>query len=59
MHYKLRLLSHYCDAMENDKIDVTWDNNPTKVNLENGAIVLERLEAKLLGDHIHGADMPP
>jgi len=45
--------------MENDKIDVTWDNNPTKVNLENGAIVLERLEAKLLGDHIHGADMPP
>jgi hypothetical protein len=43
--------------------DVTWDNNPKEVNLEDGAIVLERLEAELLGDHdgdhIHGVDMPP
>jgi hypothetical protein len=65
VHYNLRLLSHYCDATENDnyKRDVTWDNNPEETNLEDGAMVLERLEAELLGDHdgdhIHGADMPP
>jgi hypothetical protein len=38
---------------------VTWDNNLEEANLEDGAIVLEHLEAELLGDHIHGADMPP
>jgi hypothetical protein len=27
--------------------------------LEDGAIVLERLEAEILSDHIHGAYMPP
>jgi hypothetical protein len=45
--------------MKNDKTYVTWDNNPKEANLEDEAIVLERLEAKLLGDHIHGANMPP
>jgi hypothetical protein len=34
-----------------------------EANLEDGAIVLKCLEAKLLGDpdgdHIHGANMPP
>jgi hypothetical protein len=61
VHYNLTLLSHYCDAVENDnsKKDETWDNNPKETNLEDGAIVLEQLEAKLLGDHIPGADMPP
>jgi hypothetical protein len=59
VHYNLRLLSHYCEAAKNDKTYVTWDNNPKKANLENGAIVLEHLEAKYFGDHIQGADMPP
>jgi hypothetical protein len=51
--------------MENDnyKRDVTWDNNLEETNLEDGAMVLERLEAQLLGDHngdrIPRVDMPP
>jgi hypothetical protein len=63
VHYNLRLLSHYCDATKNDncKRDVTWVNNPEETNLEDGAMVLERLEAELLGDHdgdhILGANM--
>jgi hypothetical protein len=59
VHYNLRLLSHYCEATKNDRTYVNWDNNPKAANLENGAIVLECLEAELLGDHIHGAGMPP
>jgi hypothetical protein len=61
VHYNLRLLSHYFDSVKNDnsKRDMTWDNNPEETNLEDGAMVLERLEAKLLGDHILGVDMPP
>jgi hypothetical protein len=67
VHYNLRLLSHYCDvgesALYNNKRDMTWDNNPEETNLEDGAIVLERLEEELLGDrdgdHIPGGDMPP
>jgi hypothetical protein len=68
VHYNLRLLSHYCDAGEetvlyNFKRDMNWDNNPEETNLEDGAIVLERLEEELLGDHdgdhIPGGDMPP
>jgi hypothetical protein len=63
VHYNLRLLSHFCKAMKNDGTYLTWDNNPKEANLEDGAIVLECLEAKLLGDHdgdhIHGANMPP
>jgi hypothetical protein len=61
----LRLLSHYCDAGGNafSKRDATWDNNLEETNLEDGGMVLECLEAKLLGDHdgdhIPGADMPP
>jgi hypothetical protein len=64
VHYNLRLLSHYCDGVENDysKRDATWDNNPEETNLEDGAMVLERLEEELLGDHdgdhILGVDMP-
>jgi hypothetical protein len=65
VHYNLRLLSHYCDAEGNVfcKRDMTWDNNPKETNLQDGTIVLERLEEKLLsdhdGDHIPGGDMPP
>jgi hypothetical protein len=68
VHYNLRLLSHYCDAGEesalyNFKRDMNWDNNLEETNLEDGAIVLERLEEDLLGDrdgdHIPGGDMPP
>jgi hypothetical protein len=68
VHYNLRLLSHYCDvggesALYNNKRDMNWDNNPEKNDLEDGAIVLERLEEELLGDrdgdHILGGDMPP
>ena len=67
VHYNLRLLSHYCDVGEesafyNSKRDMTWDNNPEETNLEDGAIVLERLEEELLGDHdgdhIPRGDMP-
>jgi hypothetical protein len=66
VHYNLRLLSHYCDvggsALCNIKRDMTWDNNPEETNLEDGAIVLKRLEEELLGDHdgdhIPGGDMP-
>jgi hypothetical protein len=65
VHYNLRLLSHYCDAGGNAfcKRDMTWDNNPKETILEDGTIVLERLEEELLsdhdGDHILGGDMPP
>jgi hypothetical protein len=65
VHYNLRLLSHYCDAAGNvfSKRDATWDNNPEETNLKDGAMVLEHLEAELLGDHdgdhIPGGDMPP
>jgi hypothetical protein len=65
VHYNLRLLSHYYDAEGNAfcKRDMTWDNNPEETNLEDGTIVLERLEEELLsdhdGDHILGGDMPP
>ena len=67
VHYNLRLLSHYCDvgesALYNNKRDMTWENNPEETNLEDGAIVLERLEEELLGDrdgdHIPGGVMPP
>jgi hypothetical protein len=58
-------LSHYCNAAENDnyKRDVTWNNNLEETNLEDGSMVLERLEAELLGDHdgyrIPRVDMPP
>jgi hypothetical protein len=65
VHYNLRLLSHYCDADGNVfcKRDMTWDNNPEETNLQDGTIVLERLQEELLsdhdGDHIPGGDMPP
>jgi hypothetical protein len=65
VHYNLRLLSHYCDAEGNAfcKRDMTWDNNPEETNLQDGTIVLERLQEELLsdhdGDHIPGRDMPP
>jgi hypothetical protein len=41
VHYSLRLLSHYCDAVENNnsKRDAT--------NLEDGTMILERLEDEL------------
>jgi hypothetical protein len=64
VHYNLRLLSHYCDAEGNAfcKRDMTWDKNPEETNLQDGTIVLERLEEELLcdhdGDHIPGGDMP-
>jgi hypothetical protein len=65
VHYNLRLLSHYCDADGNAfcKRDMTWDNNPEEINLQDGTIVLECLQEELLsdhdGDHIPGGDMPP
>jgi hypothetical protein len=65
VHYNLRLLSHYCDVAGNvfSKRDATWDNNPEENNLQYGAMVLEHLEAEILGDHdgnhILGGDMPP
>jgi hypothetical protein len=65
VHYNLRLLSHYCDADGNSfcKRDMTWDNNPEETNLQDGTIVLERLQEELLGDHdgdhIPGGNMPP
>jgi hypothetical protein len=65
VHYNLRLLSHYCDADGNAfcKRDMTWDNNPEETNLQDGTIVLERLQEELLsdhdGDHIPRGDMPP
>jgi hypothetical protein len=65
VHYNLRLLSHYCDVEGNAfcKRDMTWDNNLEESNLQDGTLVLERLEEELLsdhdGDHIPGGDMPP
>jgi hypothetical protein len=65
LHYNFRLLSHYYDAEGNAfcKTYITWDNNPKETNLQDGTIVLERLEEELLsdhdGDHIPGRDMPP
>ena len=42
---------------------VIWDNNPEENNLEDGALVLERLEDEPLGDDDHqaaaAAKMPP
>jgi hypothetical protein len=58
VHYNLRLLSHYFEAVKNDKTYVSWDDNPEEANLEDGAIVLEHLEVELLGDHIYGVEMP-
>jgi hypothetical protein len=65
VHYNLRLLSHYCEAMENDnyKRDVTWDNN-LEDRFGGWSHGLESLEAERLGDHDDGdhipeADMPP
>ena len=62
VHYNLILLSHYCDATKNDRTYLTWDNNPEEVDLEDGAIALERLEVELLGDQdgdqIHTTEMP-
>ena len=43
VHYKLMLLSHYCDAAKNDRTYLTWDNNPEEPYLEDGAITLEHL----------------
>jgi hypothetical protein len=61
VHYNSRLLSHYYDVAEHDnsKRDATSDNNLEETYLEYGAMVLECLEAELLGDHILGADMSP
>ena len=50
VHYNLRLLSHYCERAKSDKTYLTWDKNPEENNLDDGAMVLERLEAELLGD---------
>jgi hypothetical protein len=64
-HYNLNLLSHYCNAVENDnyKKYVTWNNNLEETNLEDANIVLECLENELLGDHdsdhTNGANIPP
>ena len=62
VHYKLALLSHYCDAAKKDRTYLTWDNNPEEVHLEDGAIALESLEVELLGDQdgdqIHTTKMP-
>ena len=44
VHYKLMLLSHYCDATKNDRTCLTWDNNLEEADLEDGAITLERLD---------------
>jgi hypothetical protein len=48
---------------KNDRTYVTWNNSPEEANLEDRDIVLECLEAKILGDHdgdhIHGENMPP
>jgi hypothetical protein len=53
VHYNLRLLLHYCDADGNafSKRDMTWDNNLEETNLQDGTIVLERLQEELLSDH--------
>jgi hypothetical protein len=45
VNYNFRLLSHYCEATKTDIAYVTWDNNPKEANMEDGAIVLEHLEA--------------
>ena len=62
VHYKLTLLSHYCDAAKNDRTYLTWDSNPKEVDLEDGAIALEVLEVEILGDQngdkIHTTKMP-
>ena len=62
MHYKLTLLSHYCDGAKNNRTYLTWDNNPEEADLEDGAIALERLEVDLLvdrdDDQIHTTKMP-
>lgn len=63
VHYNLRLLTHYCERAKSDRSYITWDNNPEENNLEDGALVLERLEDELLGDDDHqeaaAAEMPP
>jgi hypothetical protein len=65
VHYNLRLLSHYYDAVGNAfcKRDATWDKNQEEINLEDGAMVSECLEEEHLGDHdgdhTPRRDMPP
>ena len=62
VHYTLMMLYHYCNATKNDRTYLTWDNNPEEADLEDGAITLEHLETKLLGDQdgeqIHTTYMP-
>ena len=62
VHYKLTLLSHYCDATKNDRTYLTWDNNPEEADLKDLAKALERLDVELLGDQdgdqIHTTKMP-
>ena len=62
VHYKLTLLSHYCDVAKNDRTYLTWGNNPEEADLEDGAIALERFEVEDLGDQdgdqIHTTKMP-
>ena len=50
VHYKLTLLSHYCDAAKNDRTYLISDNNLEEADLADGAITLERLEVELLGN---------
>lgn len=63
VHYNLKLLTHYCERAKSDTSYITWDNNPEENNLEDGALVLERLEDELLGDDDHqeaaAIEMPP
>jgi hypothetical protein len=52
------LLSHYCEEAKEDKNLKHWDNHPEEDNLEDGVMLLEKLENSLFDDHDH-AEMPP
>ena len=64
VHYNLRLLTRYCEPIQNNKpIDIKWDANPEEDNLEDGAIALERLQEELLidddgGEHSQATPSP-
>jgi hypothetical protein len=58
VHYNLQLLSHYCEEAKEDINLKRWDNHPEEDNLEDGVMLLEKLENALFDDDDH-AKMPP
>lgn len=61
VHYNLKLSSHYCNIVKNDRKYTTCDNYVDKDDLEDGAIALEHSEVEFFVDgnqDVDHAEMP-